>query len=114
MTSHGFPNLFFTGFTQGGVSANIAAIYEQQGEHIAYIIAEALKRGVSDRGAHPGGAGRMVSDHPGRPRSTTPRSTRECTPGYYNNEGGGGGAKRHPVAPRRAVLARASTPSVTC
>ena len=42
MTSRGFPNQFFTGFTQVGISANIAANYELQGEHIAYIIAEAL------------------------------------------------------------------------
>jgi cyclohexanone monooxygenase len=47
MTSRGFPNQFYTGFTQVGISANIAANYELQGEHIAYIIAEALKRGAA-------------------------------------------------------------------
>ncbi|EUA85733.1 putative phenylacetone monooxygenase [Mycobacterium ulcerans str. Harvey] len=47
MTSRGFPNQFFTGFTQVGISANIAANYELQGEHIAYIIAEALARGAT-------------------------------------------------------------------
>ena len=44
MTSHGFPNQFHTGFIQGGVSANTTAMFEQQAEHIAYIIAEAVKR----------------------------------------------------------------------
>ena len=47
MTSRGFPNQFYTGFTQVGISANIAAIYEHQGEHIAYVIAEALARGAT-------------------------------------------------------------------
>ena len=47
MTSRGFPNQFYTGFTQVGISANIAANYELQGEHIAYIIAEALARGAT-------------------------------------------------------------------
>ena len=44
ITSHGFPNQFHTGFIQGGVSANTTAMFEQQAEHIAYIIAEAVKR----------------------------------------------------------------------
>ena len=40
MMSHGFPNQFFTGFTQAGVSANTTAMFEPQGSHIAYIIKE--------------------------------------------------------------------------
>ena len=44
MTSRGFPNQFHTGFIQGGVSANTTAMFEQQAEHIAYIISEAVKR----------------------------------------------------------------------
>jgi cyclohexanone monooxygenase len=90
MTSRGFPNQFYTGFTQVGISANIAANYELQGEHIAYIIAEALARGVT-------------SVEPSQSAQddwcTTVRETAidnsafdaQCTPGYYNNEGGGGG-----------------------
>jgi cyclohexanone monooxygenase len=90
MTSRGFPNQFFTGFTQVGISANIAANYELQGEHIAYIISEALARGA-------------VTVEPTQEAQDewcrTIRDTAidnsqfdlECTPGYYNNEGGGGG-----------------------
>ena len=47
MTSRGFPNQFFTGFIQGGVSANTTAMFEQQAKHIAYIIAEAQNRGAT-------------------------------------------------------------------
>ncbi|WP_102143357.1 flavin-containing monooxygenase [Mycobacterium hubeiense] len=90
MTSRGFPNQFFTGFTQVGISANIAANYELQGEHIAYIIAEALKRGAT------------VVEPSQEAQDEWCRTIREtaidnsafdaqCTPGYYNNEGGGGG-----------------------
>ena len=47
MMSHGFPNQFFTGFTQAGVSANTTAMFEQQGSHIAWIIKETLARGAA-------------------------------------------------------------------
>jgi cyclohexanone monooxygenase len=92
MTSRGFPNQFYTGFTQVGISANIAANYELQGEHIAYIIAEALKRGATT--VEP-------SQEAQDQWCNTVRETaidnsqfdRECTPGYYNNEGGGADAE---------------------
>ncbi|WP_307789272.1 flavin-containing monooxygenase [Mycolicibacterium baixiangningiae] len=90
MTSRGFPNQFFTGFTQVGISANIAANYELQGEHIAYVIAEALERGAE------------VVEPTQDAQDAWCQTVREsavdnsafdasCTPGYYNNEGGGGG-----------------------
>ncbi|MGV0793158.1 flavin-containing monooxygenase [Mycolicibacterium sp. XJ1819] len=90
MTSRGFPNQFFTGFTQVGISANIAANYELQGEHIAYIIAETLARGAT------------TVEPTQQAQDNWCRTIREtaidnsafdasCTPGYYNNEGGGGG-----------------------
>lgn len=90
LTSRGFPNQFFTGFTQVGISANIAANYELQGEHIAYIIATALERGAE------------VVEPTEDAQDAWCRAVKEsavdnsafdasCTPGYYNNEGGGGG-----------------------
>jgi cyclohexanone monooxygenase len=90
MTSRGFPNQFFTGFTQVGISANIAANYELQGEHIAYVIAEALNRGITTveptQEAQDGWC-RTVRES----AIDTSAFDAECTPGYYNNEGGGGG-----------------------
>lgn len=89
-TTRGFPNQFFTGFTQVGISANIAANYELQGEHIAYVIAEALRRGATvvepTQEAQDGWCATI--------RETAIDNSAfdaECTPGYYNNEGGGGG-----------------------
>ena len=96
MTSHGFPNQFFTGFTQGGVGANNTAMYDQQGTHIAYVISEALARGA-------------VTVEPSQEaqdewvriiRETSPPAgdfAAECTPGYYNNEGGGTEGIRSPL-----------------
>jgi cyclohexanone monooxygenase len=90
MTSRGFPNQFFTGFIQGGVAANTTAMFEQQAEHIAYIISEAVARGAKTVEPSREGEDNWV------------KTVREvaidnsqfemtCTPGYYNNEGGGGG-----------------------
>jgi cyclohexanone monooxygenase len=90
MTSVGFPNQFHTGFTQVGISANISANYELQGEHIAYIIAEALNRGVAtvepSQDAQDGWCRTIKETF-----VDTSAFDSECTPGYYNNEGGGGG-----------------------
>ena len=87
MTSRGFPNQFFTGFTQVGISANITANYELQGEHIAYVISEAL-RGVTT--VEPSRRLKTVGQHDqGTPIDNSAFDA--CTPGYYNNEGGGGG-----------------------
>jgi cyclohexanone monooxygenase len=90
MTTRGFPNQFHTGFFQGGVAGNTTAMLEQQAEHIAYIISEAMARGATTVEPSEEGQHNWV------------KTIREvaidasdfaisCTPGYYNNEGGGGG-----------------------
>ncbi|MHA7664887.1 flavin-containing monooxygenase [Mycolicibacterium sp. HS_4_1] len=90
MTSRGFPNQFHTGFIQGGVSANTTAMFEQQAEHIAYIIAEAIRRGAVTVEPSQEGQDAWVAtirefafDNSAFDNS--------CTPGYYNNEGRGFG-----------------------
>jgi cation diffusion facilitator CzcD-associated flavoprotein CzcO len=86
-TTHGFPNQFFTGYTQGGVSVNLTTMLHQQTGHIAYIIAETIKRRagtveVSEEAvAYWQG---VMAEH----RIKTDEFLMECTPGYYNNEGG--------------------------
>ena len=90
ITSRGFPNQFHTGFIQGGVSANTTAMFEQQAQHIAYIIAEAINRGAT------------VVEPSAESQDAWVATIRElafdnsafdlsCTPGYYNNEGRGFG-----------------------
>ncbi len=90
MTSRGFPNQFYTGFTQVGISANIAANYELQGEHIAYIISEALARSATT--VEP--TQEAQDEWCQTIRETAIDNSQfdlDCTPGYYNNEGGGRG-----------------------
>ena len=96
MTSHGFPNQFFTGFTQAGMGANTTAMYEQQAEHIAYLISEALERGAKTVEPSQEAEDQWVQTI----RDTTIPSNflEECTPGYYNNEGGGDGGIRSALA----------------
>ncbi|CAJ1586886.1 NAD(P)/FAD-dependent oxidoreductase [[Mycobacterium] wendilense] len=89
MTSRGFPNQFFMGFIQGGVSANTTAMFEQQAEHIAYIIAEAQKRGATLVEPSQQGQDEWVATV--RELSIDNSAFElSCTPGYYNNEGRGG------------------------
>jgi len=90
MTSRGFPNEFFMGFIQGGVSANTTAMFEQQAKHIAYIVAEAQARGATT--VEPSQAGQDNWVTTVRELSIDNSAFElSCTPGYYNNEGRGGG-----------------------
>jgi cyclohexanone monooxygenase len=90
MTSRGFPNQFHTGFIQGGVSANTTAMFEQQAEHIAYIIAEAMKRKATT--VEPSIEAQEAWVNTIRELAVdTSAFDLSCTPGYYNNEGNGFG-----------------------
>ena len=89
MTSRGFPNQFFMGFIQGGVSANTTAMFEQQAKHIAYIIAEAQNRGATT--VEPSQEAQDAWVHTVRELAIDNSAFElSCTPGYYNNEGKGG------------------------
>ncbi|WP_328392976.1 flavin-containing monooxygenase [Nocardia sp. NBC_00416] len=86
LTSHGFPNIFFTGFLQGGITASTTDMFDQQGTHAAYIIKEALDRGATSAEPTP----EAVDQWCATIRETAVDNSnfqRECTPGYYNNEG---------------------------
>jgi cyclohexanone monooxygenase len=102
ITSRGFPNQFHTGFIQGSVSANTTAMYEQQAEHIAYIISEAMKRSATIVEPSQEAQDRWVKTIQELAVDASEFWT-ACTPGYYNSEGGGGEAIRsflgEPYAP---------------
>jgi cyclohexanone monooxygenase len=85
-STRGFPNWFYIGVSQNAFSVNMTSMFDDQARHIAYIIAETMRRGArtvepSERavqewvevinGFKAGGAGFLEA----------------CTPGYYNNEG---------------------------
>ncbi|ORB62762.1 flavin-containing monooxygenase [Mycolicibacterium tusciae] len=92
MTSRGFPNQFFMGFIQGGVSANTTAMFEQQANHIAYLIAEAQNRGATT--VEPTQEGQDAWVQTVRELAIDNSAFElSCTPGYYNNEGQGAAVK---------------------
>jgi cyclohexanone monooxygenase len=84
---HGFPNLFWTGFTQVGLSANITSMFDDQARHIAWIIGEALRRGITT--VEPTAAAEDHWVNTIRENTFDVQAFLDaCTPGYYNNEGG--------------------------
>ncbi len=81
-----FPNQFFIGYYQGGLNATTTEQYGRQGHHIAYIISEALKRGVAS--VEPSEEAQQGwIDHIRATAVDLTDFQRECTPSYYNNEG---------------------------
>lgn len=85
-TSNGFPNLFFTGLLQGGLNVSLPLVFEQQGEHIAWLIRETLARGAVTIEPSQEAQDQWVHDIKASNIDMGP-IVRECTPGYYNNEG---------------------------
>ncbi|AHH19066.1 monooxygenase [Nocardia nova SH22a] len=84
--AHGFPNHFATGFIQGGVTAATTLMYEQQADHIAYIIAAAAERGATQ--IEPTAEAEEAWVRTIRANAFDNSTfTTECTPGYYNSEG---------------------------
>ena len=86
MMTHGFPNQFFTGFTQAGLNATNSVTFVSQGKHIGYIVSEALRRAVTR--VEPSLEAQEAWVNTIRNTAVdTSCFARECTPGYFNNEG---------------------------
>ena len=87
--SHGFPNCFFIGFTQGAITVNVPHALNEQAKHLAYILDEARTRGASTIEAS-AEAEQQYVDEIDALASMGRRFYSECTPGYYNGEGKAG------------------------
>jgi cation diffusion facilitator CzcD-associated flavoprotein CzcO len=86
MMTRGFPNQFFTGFTQAGLNATNSVTFISQGRHIGYIVSEALKRGATVvEPCQAAQDGWVQTIH--ETAIDTASFARDCTPGYFNNEG---------------------------
>jgi cation diffusion facilitator CzcD-associated flavoprotein CzcO len=81
-----FPNMYFTGYIQGGLNASTTEQFNRQTQHIAYIVAQALKRGAQTVEPSPEGQDAYVR-HFRTIEVDTSALQAECTPSYYNNEG---------------------------
>ena len=84
--THGFPNCFFMGVTQGGFTANFPHMLNEQSRHIAYMVGQVL--GSNARSIEATAAGEDGWVETIRTMAVfNQRFLEECTPGYYNNEG---------------------------
>jgi cyclohexanone monooxygenase len=86
LMSHGFPNCFLMGGQQSGVTPNFTELYNEQSQHIAWIIAEVMSRNVDTLEASAEAEAdwvRIINES----SYGNEAFSLDCTPGYYNNEG---------------------------
>ncbi len=86
VVSRGFPNCFFMGGMQSGLTPNFTEVYSEQSQHIAYIVEHGLKHGLrtieASEQAEAGWVHAINASALARGEFQM-----DCTPGYYNNEG---------------------------
>ncbi|HZK98336.1 MAG TPA: NAD(P)/FAD-dependent oxidoreductase [Caulobacteraceae bacterium] len=89
LTTHGFPNCFFLGFTQTAITISVPQALNEQANHVAYMVGEARARGRQILEATAEGEEAYVEEVRSLARLGQ-RFYTECTPGYYNSEGAAG------------------------
>jgi cyclohexanone monooxygenase len=89
LTTHGFPNCFFLGFTQTAITISVPQALGEQADHVTYMVTEARRRGarVMEPTAE---AEQAYVDEVHSLARLGLRFYSECTPGYYNSEGQAG------------------------
>ncbi|HEY0438309.1 MAG TPA: NAD(P)/FAD-dependent oxidoreductase, partial [Phenylobacterium sp.] len=86
LTTDGFPNCFFLGFTQGAITISVPQALSEQADHVTYVVREARDRGTPVLEPAPGAVDAYVDEVRSLARLGE-RFYTECTPGYYNSEG---------------------------
>jgi cation diffusion facilitator CzcD-associated flavoprotein CzcO len=86
LTSHGFPNCFFLGFTQTAITISVPQALNEQADHVAYMVSQARDKGARVLEPTPEAEEAYVEEVRGLARLGQ-RFYTECTPGYYNSEG---------------------------
>ena len=86
LQTNGFPNCFFLGYTQSGVSPNYTHTAEERATHFAYLVREFIERGATTieatQAAEDGWLAEMNAS------SEKPKAFyAECTPSYLSSEG---------------------------
>ncbi len=84
--SRGFPNCFFMGLTQTGLTPNFPHMLNEQAVHVTYVINHALENNLKRFEASEEAEADWVATIKRLARLGR-RFFQECTPGYYNNEG---------------------------
>jgi cyclohexanone monooxygenase len=86
-SSRNFPNWFYIGIGQNGLSVNMTAMFDDQARHISYIIQQVRERGAV--AVEPTAEAEEAWVETIRSVAVLNRDFQNaCTPGYYNNEGG--------------------------
>lgn len=89
LTTDGFPNCFFLGFTQTAITVSIPQALHEQTHHVAHLVTESRKRGHQTLEASADAVAAYVADVR-RLARVGETFYAECTPGYYNSEGAAG------------------------
>ena len=87
ITTCGFPNMGFIGYIQGGINSSVTEHFGRQGAHFAWIVGEALRRGVAVVEPTQEGQDAYVQTYNDIKIDVSAMTSR-CPPGYFNNEGG--------------------------
>ncbi len=86
VVTRGYPNLLHMGGIQSGVSPNFTELYNEQSQHVAYIVEQGLSTGstvVEPTEQAESDWVRLIMESAYRRAGFL----ESCTPGYYNNEG---------------------------
>jgi cation diffusion facilitator CzcD-associated flavoprotein CzcO len=86
LTTHGFPNCFFLGFTQGAITISVPQALGEQAKHVTYMVTQAKARGAEVLEPTAEAEHAYVQEVRSLARLGM-RFYTECTPGYYNSEG---------------------------
>ncbi|HWF78507.1 MAG TPA: NAD(P)/FAD-dependent oxidoreductase [Caulobacteraceae bacterium] len=89
LTSHGFPNCFFLGFTQTAITISVPQALGEQANHVTYLVKQARERGAEVIEPTAEAEEAYVQEVRSLARMGQ-RFYSECTPGYYNSEGQAG------------------------
>jgi cyclohexanone monooxygenase len=89
LTTSGFPNCFFLGFTQTAITISVPIALGEQAAHVAYMVRAAQARGHQTLEPTASAQDAYVEEVRSLARMGL-RFYQECTPGYYNSEGAAG------------------------
>jgi cyclohexanone monooxygenase len=89
LTTHGFPNCFFLGFTQTAITISVPIALDEQAAHVTYMVRGAQAHDHQTLEPTAAAQDAYVDEVRSLARLGL-RFYQECTPGYYNSEGAAG------------------------
>jgi cation diffusion facilitator CzcD-associated flavoprotein CzcO len=86
ITTHNFPNMFFTGYVQGGLNGTTTLQFGKQVSHAAWMVRQALDQDIKSLEPTQQGQDAYV-DRFNEVALDLSMILNECTPSYFTNEG---------------------------